>query len=78
MMPLIREFINRQTRAWFPKMVVNPVQERLLDVIAAKRNTLKNSPSPKSKTTQALQSSNVINIRDAVKKSVEAEKRVKR
>ncbi|MFB2567435.1 hypothetical protein [Rhizobium sp. IMFF44] len=59
-------------------MVAEPAQERLLDIVAARKRRLKNSPSPKSKTTQALQSSNVINIMDALERSVEAEKRAKR
>jgi DNA end-binding protein Ku len=78
MMPLIRELIKRQTSDWSPKMVADPVQERLLDIIAAKKKALKKPARPKGRTTSPPQSSNVINIMDALKKSVEAEKRAKR
>jgi DNA end-binding protein Ku len=31
MMPLIQQLIKKQTQRWNPKMVIDPVQERLLD-----------------------------------------------
>lgn len=37
MMPLVQQLIKKQTKDWTPKMVADPVQERLLEIIAAKR-----------------------------------------
>ncbi|NTE89480.1 Ku protein [Agrobacterium rubi] len=78
MMPLIQKMIKKQTKPWDAKMVVDPVQDRLLDIIRAKR---KQQKKPSRGTTKAPASpakpSNVINIMDALKKSVAAETRAK-
>jgi DNA end-binding protein Ku len=76
MMPLIQQLIKKQTQHWNPKMVVDPVQDRLLDIIAAKKKALKKPSKAKAKTpASAPAPSNVINIMDALKKSVAAETR---
>lgn len=41
MMPLVQQLIKKQTKDWTPKMVADPVQERLLEIIAAKKKALK-------------------------------------
>lgn len=73
MMPLVQQLIKKQTKDWSPKMVADPVQERLLDIIAAKKKTLKRPA--KTKTAPSAPPSNVVNIMDALRKSVAAEKR---
>lgn len=75
MMPLVQQLIKKQTKHWDAKMVIDPVQDRLLDIIAAKKKAMrkpaKTKPSAPAKSTP----SNVINIMDALKKSVAAETR---
>jgi DNA end-binding protein Ku len=78
MMPLVRQLIKKQTKDWSPKMVADPVQERLLDIIAAKKKTMKKPAKAKDKSAPAAQPNNVVNIMDALKKSVAAEKRAGR
>ena len=73
LMPLVQQLIKKQTKNWSPKMVADPVQERLLDIIAAKKKTL--TKPAKGKPAPAAQPNNVVNIMDALKKSVAAEKR---
>ncbi|OAE49138.1 Ku protein [Agrobacterium tumefaciens] len=78
MMPLIQKLIKKQTKPWDAKMVVDPVQDRLLDIIKAKKKQHK-KPARGKTTAPASPSkpSNVINIMDALKKSVAAETRAK-
>jgi DNA end-binding protein Ku len=57
-------------------MVIDPVQDRLLDIIADKKKALKKPSKAKAKApASAPAPSNVINIMDALKKSVAAETR---
>ncbi|WP_244530333.1 Ku protein [Rhizobium sp. NFR07] len=77
MMPLVQQLIKKQTQHWNPKMVIDPVQDRLLDIIAAKKKALKKPSKAKAKApASAPAPSNVINIMDALKKSVAAETRI--
>lgn len=74
MMPLIQQFIKKQTRHWDSKLVSDPVQEKLLEIIEAKRKKTKRPAKAKGaepKTTL----NNVVNIMDALRKSVGAENR---
>ena len=76
MMPLVQQLIKKQTQHWDPKMVIDPVQDRLLDIIAEKKKALKKPSKIKAKApASAPAPSNVINIMDALKKSVAAENR---
>jgi len=76
MMPLVQQLIKKQTQHWNPKMVSDPVQDRLLDIIAEKKKALKKPSKAKAKApASAPPPSNVINIMDALKKSVAAETR---
>lgn len=76
MVPLIQQLIKKQTQHWNPKMVIDPVQDRLLDIIANKKKALKKPSKSKAKAPASAPSpSNVINIMDALKKSVAAETR---
>jgi DNA end-binding protein Ku len=76
MMPLVQQLIKKQTQHWDQKMVIDPVQDRLLDIIANKKKALKKPSKAKAKApASAPAPSNVINIMDALKKSVAAETR---
>jgi DNA end-binding protein Ku len=76
MMPLVQQLIKKQTQQWNPKMVIDPVQDRLLDIIADKKKALRKPSKAKAKApASAPAPSNVINIMDALKKSVAAENR---
>ncbi len=78
MMPLVQQLIKKQTKDWSPKMVADPVQERLLEIIAAKKKSLKKPAKSKGKSAPSAPPNNVVNIMDALKKSVAAEKRTGR
>lgn len=76
MMPLVQQLIKKQTKHWDAKMVIDPVQDRLLDIIADKKKALKKPSKAKAKAPASSPApSNVINIMDALKKSVAAETR---
>lgn len=77
MMPLVQQLIKKQTQRWNPKMVSDPVQDKLLDIIEAKKKQMKrpSKAKPKGKEKEEPAPSNVINIMDALRKSVEAENR---
>ncbi|MBZ9676505.1 Ku protein [Mesorhizobium sp. ES1-1] len=74
MMPLIKQLIKKQTRHWDSKLVSDPVQDKLLEIIEAKRKKTKRNGKPKAAAGRAP-SGNVINIMDALRKSVESENR---
>ncbi|KQS93797.1 Ku protein [Rhizobium sp. Leaf391] len=76
MMPLVQQLIKKQIQHWNSKMVIDPVQDRLLDIIADKKKALKKPSKAKAKASASRPApSNVINIMDALKKSVAAETR---
>ena len=68
LVPLVQKLIKQKTKRWSPDMVSDPIQESLLALIEEKRKALK----PKKKTAKAKDApaSNVINIMDALRKSV--------
>lgn len=70
-MSLLARLIERKTRPWRPEMAGDPVQDRLLEIIAAKR---KGRSRRKPKAAPAPEPSNVVNIMDALKKSIAAER----
>ena len=74
---LIGRLIEERTEDWRPDMVGDPVQKKLKAIIAAKK---RKAPPPKRKRQEAPQTTagNVVSIMDALRRSVEAEKRGKR
>jgi DNA end-binding protein Ku len=69
---LIGDLIKSRKKAWSPDMVADPVQAGLLEIIAAKK---KGAKKVKAKTSAGpAPPSNVINIMDALKRSVAASK----
>jgi len=78
MMPLIQKLIKKQTRDWDAKMVADPVQDRLLDIIESRKKALKKPSKSKPKSAPTAEPSNVINIMDALRKSLAADKKAKK
>jgi DNA end-binding protein Ku len=71
LVPLVQKLIKQKTARWSPDMVSDPIQESLLKLIAQKKRALKPKKSAKARTAEdAKPASNVINIMDALKKSV--------
>jgi len=75
MMPLIQQLIKKQTVHWSPKMVEDPIQEKLHELIELKKRAAKKAGKTNSKSKPDAATGNVINIMDALRKSVEAETR---
>lgn len=72
LMTLVRKLIDERTTGWDTEMVNDPVQDRLLDIIAAKKKGKKRPARPKPRPPQE---GNVIDIMTALKKSIQAEGR---
>lgn len=72
LMKLVTRLIDERTTSWDPDMVADPVQAKLLDIIAAKKKGRKRPA--KAKQAEAPPS-NVINIMDALKKSIASERK---
>lgn len=66
---LITTLIKERTRDWDPAMLVDPVQDRLQEIIAAKQKGAR----PAKKKVEAPPTSNVIDIMAALRKSIAAE-----
>lgn len=76
LLKLVSELIAERRKEWSPEMVHDPVQERLIDIINEKK---KGRPAPKPKAEPAPQpGGNVVNIMDALRRSVDAEKKGKK
>jgi len=71
LIPLVQKLITQKTARWSPDMVSDPIQESLLKLIAEKKKSLKPKKGAKGKKAEAAEpKSNVINIMDALRKSV--------
>jgi DNA end-binding protein Ku len=70
LLSLVESLIHERTKPWGPKMVSDPVQENLLDIIASKKKGRRPAPKPKDAPERP---SNVISIMDALRKSLVAE-----
>ena len=75
LMRLIGDLIKSRKKTWSPDMVADPVQERLVDIIEAKKRGAKKPKAKPSAESEAP--SNVINIMDALKRSVAGAKKPK-
>lgn len=70
---LIRTLIDERTKDWDPAMMRDPVQEKLRDIIEAKKAE---RPAAKAKPAAPAPSGNVVSIMEALRKSIaEEEKR---
>ncbi|MEW6121910.1 MAG: Ku protein [Pseudomonadota bacterium] len=68
---LVRKLIDSQTRPWSPDLVRDPVEEGLKDLIASKT---RKRPRRKPKAAPEPPSGNVVNIMDALRRSIGEEK----
>lgn len=68
---MLEKLIKEKSQPWNPDMVHDPVQERLLDIVASKRKG-KKLPKPE-KEEEPERPSNVISIVDALRMSLAAE-----
>lgn len=76
LMSMVTTLIEERIKPWDKSMVADPVQDRLLEIIAAKKKGKKRPVKPVE--TPEREPSNVINIMDALRKSIASEKRSKR
>jgi DNA end-binding protein Ku len=74
---LAESVIKERTREWSPKLAQDKVQESLLKTIAAKRKNKKPAKAKAAKPA-ASEGAKVINIMDALKRSLEEGKRSRR
>ncbi|WEX77507.1 Ku protein [Sinorhizobium numidicum] len=72
LMTLVEKLIDERTKSWNPAMVSDPVQDRLLDIIASKKKGKKRAGKAKTEA-ETEPPSNVINIMDALRKSISSE-----
>ncbi|CAN7320804.1 Ku protein [Rhizobium ruizarguesonis] len=73
LVPLVQQLIKQKTARWSPNMVSDPIQDALLKLIEEKRKLLKPKKAAKGKKERAAPASNVVNIMDALRKSLEAD-----
>lgn len=75
LMRLVGDLIKSRRRSWSPDMASDPVQAKLIEIIEAKKKgaTRKAKPTPELEAAP----SNVINIMDALRRSVAAAKKQK-
>jgi len=67
---MVKTLIEDRVKPWDPAMVTDPVQERLLEIIASKKKGQKRPAKPRAEPETP---SNVINIMDALRKSLSSE-----
>ncbi len=70
LLDLVSQLIEERKKPWSPDMVHDPVQERLVEIISEKR---KNVRPARPKAEPAPSASNVVNIMDALRRSVAEE-----
>ncbi|CAN7471538.1 Ku protein [Neorhizobium sp. LjRoot104] len=73
---MMKKIIDERTEAWKPSMADDPVQDRLLEIIAERKKSRKAKKKVEAKVPE--RSSNVIDITAALKKSLEAERKLPR
>ncbi len=76
LMGLVVRLIEERKKPWSPDMVRDPVQARLLEIIKEKKKGVRRSARPKAEDEPAP--SNVINIMDALRRSVAADSKLGR
>ena len=75
LMTLMRKLIDERTVPWDPSMVDDPVQARLLDIIATRKKSPKRRV--RTKAPEKADTDDVIDIMDALRKSIGAAKKKK-
>jgi DNA end-binding protein Ku len=77
LLQLVSELIGERRKAWSPEMVHDPVQERIVDIINEKKKGRPVS-KPKAEPEPQATGGNVVNIMDALRRSVDAEAKGKK
>jgi len=72
LVPLVQKLIKQKSGRWSTDMVSDPIQTSLLKLIEEKKKLLKPKKTAKGKAAPPTKS-NVVNIMDALRKSVEAD-----
>lgn len=75
LMRLVKTLIDERTRDWDPSMAEDPVQGRLLEIIEAKRRKRKPAKVRDARGPAPETPGNVVSIMDALRRSVEQEKK---
>jgi DNA end-binding protein Ku len=78
LVPLVQQLIKQKTKRWSPDMVNDPIQEALLKIIADKKKSMRPLKKSKGKAEQPETKGNVINIMDALKKSLADEMKTRK
>ncbi|PDT22311.1 Ku protein [Rhizobium hidalgonense] len=73
LVPLVQKLIKQKSGHWSAEMASDPIQDALLKLIEEKKKLLKPKKAAKGKKDQAAPDSNVVNIMDALRKSLEAD-----
>ena len=71
---LVQKVIEERTESWAPWMVSDPVQANLKKLIASKQKKRGGARKAKKPAEAAEEPSNVVNIMDALRKSISQEK----
>jgi DNA end-binding protein Ku len=71
---LVGQLIEKLSAPWDPKLARDPTQEKLLELIANKRKGRK-PPARKTAAEPQAETGNVVNIMEALRKSLHAERR---
>ncbi|MBX4929860.1 Ku protein [Rhizobium binae] len=69
LLTLMKQLVKEQTKDWSPAMVQDPIQKRVKSMIRGKQKSLKQA-APAKKPPSVKSTGNVINIMDALKKSL--------
>ncbi len=75
LIPLVQKLIKQKSAHWSPDMVSDPIQTSLLNLIAEKKKAMKPKKAARGKRSDAAPKDNVVNIMDALRKSVDADLR---
>ncbi|TBB21326.1 Ku protein [Rhizobium ruizarguesonis] len=73
LVPLVQKLIKQKSVHWSAEMASDPIQDALLKLIEEKKKLLKPKKGAKGKKDQAAPASNVVNIMDALRKSLQAD-----
>jgi DNA end-binding protein Ku len=74
MLAMVVKLIETRTIPWTPHLVDDPVQQKLFDLIAARKKGRKPAARPKRVAEEDGTPGNVVNIMDALRRSLKAEK----
>ncbi|ACK50681.1 Ku protein [Methylocella silvestris BL2] len=70
LLSLVNRLIEERVKPWSPEMASDPVQDRLRDIIEAKKTPPAKKTKAEEKTGKGSAESNVIDIMDALRKSL--------